>query len=75
MRYGDAVGERRGLAGAGAGDDEQRAVAVCRGRALLGVEVGEQRIGESGVRAGAGEGEGFSAAIGRTPVRFGACRA
>ena len=43
----DAVGERIGLAGSGAGDDEQRrrgarcAEAICNGLALLGVELGE----------------------------------
>src|SRR5665647_225025 len=43
----DAVGERVGLAGAGAGDDQQRgcvierAAAVLDGAALLGVELGE----------------------------------
>ena len=41
----DAVHERGGLAGAGSGDDEQRAVAVLRGGELVGVEVDEH--GES----------------------------
>ena len=36
-----AVHQRRGLAGARAGDDEQRAVAVRGGGELLGIEVGE----------------------------------
>ena len=38
---GDAVHERRRLAGAGAGDDEQRPVAVLGGGELLGVELHE----------------------------------
>ena len=41
----DAVGQRVGLAGAGAGDDQQRpgdaAVAMLDGQALLGIELGE----------------------------------
>jgi len=56
---GDAVGERGGLAGAGAGHDEQRAVAVRGGRALLGVEVGQQRVGEDVVGGLGGRGEGL----------------
>ena len=53
----DAVHERRRLAGAGAGDDEQRAVAVLRGGELLGVEVdehGESSSGGAGRRLAAG---------------------
>ena len=42
---GDAVHERGRLAGAGAGDDEQRSVAVLGGGELLGVELDEH--GES----------------------------
>ena len=38
---GDAVHERGRLAGAGAGDDEQRAVAVLGGGQLLGIELDE----------------------------------
>ena len=48
---GEAVDERAGLAGAGAGDDEQGAVAVGGGGALLGVELRVQidRRGGCGV--------------------------
>ncbi len=45
MRMGDALHERGRLAGAGAGDDEQRTVAVLGGGELLGVELDEH--GES----------------------------
>ena len=44
----DAVHERGGLAGAGSGDDEQRAVAVLRGGELVGVEVDEHGESSSG---------------------------
>ena len=42
---GDPVGEHPRLARAGAGDDEQRPLAVAHGAGLLGVEVGEQVVG------------------------------
>ena len=41
---GDAVGEHAGLARAGAGEDEQRALEVGDGLALGLVEAGEQRV-------------------------------
>ncbi len=40
-KLGDAVHERGRLAGAGAGDDEQRPVAVLGGGELVGVELDE----------------------------------
>ena len=43
-QVGDAVGERARLAAAGAGDDQQRAVAVRDGLALLGVQLVQPRI-------------------------------
>ena len=44
---GDAVHERGRLAGAGAGDDEQRTVAVLGGGELLGVELDEHEASSS----------------------------
>ena len=43
-QVGDAVGEHARLAGAGAGEDQQRALEVRDGRALRLVEAGEQRM-------------------------------
>ena len=63
---GDAVDERAGLAGAGAGDDEQRAVAVRRGRGLLGVELrGEvaRALGQNAVSLGVDAEVGHRAGI------------
>ena len=50
---GDAVDERGRLAGAGAGDDEQRPVAVPGGGELVGVELDEHETSSSdGLPAG-----------------------
>ena len=49
---GDALHERGRLAGAGAGDDEQRSVAVLGGGELLGVELDEHEKSSSGGLAG-----------------------
>ena len=54
----DAVRERAGLAGPGAGHDQQRAGAVADGERLLGRQAGEQRVG----RASGGRGRGAPAA-------------
>ena len=52
---GDAVDERARLPGAGAGDDEQRTVAVRGGGGLLGVQLrGEVAGGAGDVRSRAG---------------------
>ena len=57
----DAVGEHPGLAGAGAGHDEQRGAGVHDGRALLLVQPLEQRRGVDG-------GRGRAVAVVRVPA-------
>ena len=42
------MGQRAGLARAGAGDDQERAVDDLGGGALLGVEAGEQALSPAG---------------------------
>ena len=48
---GDAAGDDAGLARAGAGQDEQRALGGLDGGALFGIQIGEQRL-QGGVQAG-----------------------
>ncbi len=51
---GDALGDRLGLAGAGAGDDQQRTLAVGDGAELLVVETVEDGVGGGGGARGRG---------------------
>src|SRR3954469_18833245 len=37
---GDSINERAGLSGSGTSDDQQRSIAVCRGRRLLWIQLG-----------------------------------
>ncbi len=62
QQMGDAVGEHAGLAGAGAGDDEQGGAGVHDGRALVLVQPVEQRGRVEG-------GAGGAVAVVRVPVR------
>ncbi len=79
---GDAIDERAGLAGAGAGDDEERAFTICRGRPLLRIELGGEAsrrggdVGAAGVEARVGHGGKMIDARGsaRPAARGAACR-
>ena len=64
QQMGDAVGEHPGLAGAGAGHDEQRRPGVHDGGALLVVQPVEQR-------GGVDDGAGGAVAVVRVPGRRG----
>ena len=62
QQVGDPVGEDAGLAGAGAGEDEQRPAGVLDRLALRRVEAGEQALDPVGTGLGRRADEGLLAA-------------
>ena len=65
QQVGDPVGEDAGLAGAGAGEDQERAAGVLDRFALRRVEAGQQALDPVGAGLGRGADEGFLGARGR----------